>query len=199
VSVGIRESVAFGLVGPGDGTARVISRAFRAGVIAWAALLPLAPFAAVQPPPAHAWYPLGFALYDIGRFICHQRPERSFFLWAVQMPVCARCTGIYVGAALAAAMLLTGVPPDATSVARPPSAGGRWAARLRGPRGLLALAALPTVFTVLVEWTTGAPTSNVVRAVAGVPLGALVAVVVARAIESPGGAAPVGSARADVR
>jgi hypothetical protein len=198
--VGIRESVAFGLVSPGDGTARAISRAFRAGVIAWAALLPLAPFAAVQPPPAHAWYPLGFALYDIGRFICHQRPERSFFLWAVQMPVCARCTGIYVGAALAAAMMrLTDVPSDKTSVARPSSPARQWAARLRAPRVLLAVAALPTVFTVLVEWTTGTPTSNLVRAVAGAPLGALVAVVVARAIESPGGAAPVRSARADVR
>ncbi|MGL4453486.1 MAG: DUF2085 domain-containing protein [Sarcina sp.] len=30
-------------------------------------------------------------------FICHQRPERSFFIRDRQMPVCARCTGIVVG------------------------------------------------------------------------------------------------------
>lgn len=30
-------------------------------------------------------------------FICHQKPERSFFINGQQMPVCARCTGIVIG------------------------------------------------------------------------------------------------------
>ncbi|MGL4760371.1 MAG: DUF2085 domain-containing protein [Sarcina sp.] len=30
-------------------------------------------------------------------FICHQKPERSFFIKGQQMPVCARCTGIVIG------------------------------------------------------------------------------------------------------
>jgi uncharacterized membrane protein len=30
--------------------------------------------------------------------ICHQIPERSFFVFGHQLPVCARCTGIYTGA-----------------------------------------------------------------------------------------------------
>ncbi len=29
---------------------------------------------------------------------CHQRPERSFFVKGVQMPVCARCEGELIGA-----------------------------------------------------------------------------------------------------
>jgi uncharacterized membrane protein len=28
---------------------------------------------------------------------CHRKPERSFFLKGRQFPVCARCTGIYIG------------------------------------------------------------------------------------------------------
>ena len=28
---------------------------------------------------------------------CHQIPERSFFLYGYQLPLCARCTGIAIG------------------------------------------------------------------------------------------------------
>lgn len=28
---------------------------------------------------------------------CHQKPERSFFIGDYQMPVCARCTGVFAG------------------------------------------------------------------------------------------------------
>lgn len=30
-------------------------------------------------------------------FVCHQRPERSFFLWGHPLAVCARCTFFYIG------------------------------------------------------------------------------------------------------
>lgn len=30
-------------------------------------------------------------------FMCHRRPDRSFFIKGEQMPICARCTGICVG------------------------------------------------------------------------------------------------------
>ena len=30
-------------------------------------------------------------------FMCHQRPDRSFFIKGKQFPLCARCTGILVG------------------------------------------------------------------------------------------------------
>lgn len=28
---------------------------------------------------------------------CHQIPERSFFIKSYQFPICARCTGLYLG------------------------------------------------------------------------------------------------------
>lgn len=34
---------------------------------------------------------------NIARYICHQKPERSFFIKGRQFPVCARCTGFYTG------------------------------------------------------------------------------------------------------
>jgi len=33
----------------------------------------------------------------MGRSVCHQIPERSFFILNKQLPLCARCTGIYMG------------------------------------------------------------------------------------------------------
>jgi uncharacterized membrane protein len=35
--------------------------------------------------------------YLLFSFICHQKAERSYFIWGYQMPVCVRCTGIYLG------------------------------------------------------------------------------------------------------
>jgi uncharacterized membrane protein len=37
------------------------------------------------------------------RLFCHGIPERCFDLWGVPMPICARCTAIYVGLALSLA------------------------------------------------------------------------------------------------
>ena len=36
-------------------------------------------------------------VYGVGSFICHQLPERSFHIAGFQLPVCARCLGIYIG------------------------------------------------------------------------------------------------------
>ena len=40
------------------------------------------------------------AMYVAGSLICHQRPERSFHLDGAQLPVCARCSGLYAGVSL---------------------------------------------------------------------------------------------------
>jgi uncharacterized membrane protein len=45
----------------------------------------------------------------VGYAICHRIPERSFFFNGRQLPLCARCTGTFLGAVLGlAAMLLYG-------------------------------------------------------------------------------------------
>ena len=36
------------------------------------------------------------------RIFCHGIPERCLSVWGTRMPICARCTAIYIGLALAA-------------------------------------------------------------------------------------------------
>jgi uncharacterized membrane protein len=138
--------------------APLFRRAFVAATIGWAIALPLATAAAASPHPASAIYLSAMSVFVTGSVICHQIAERSFALWGHQMPVCARCTGIYTGAAVAAAL--------ASSRAK----DGRGAAARA-----LAVAAVPTIATLVFEWTTGITPSNTIRALAGVPIGAVVA------------------------
>src|SRR5438552_2016659 len=77
-----------------------LGRAFVGATVLWALALPLASFAVVQTTATHAWYAFAFGVYAIGSLVCHQLPERSFHLESVPLPVCARCTGIYAGAAI---------------------------------------------------------------------------------------------------
>ena len=45
-----------------------------------------------------AW---AFTIYRAFSYLCHQIPERSFFIAGHQFAVCARCTGLYAGFAAA--------------------------------------------------------------------------------------------------
>lgn len=148
-------------------------RAFAAAASGWALALPAAAYAASQPHAASASYAFAFGVYGLGSVVCHQLPARSFHLWGVALPVCARCTGIYMGAALAAIAWIAGPAVRDTPA--------RWA---------LVLAALPTLATLAYEWTTGVMPGHAIRAAAGFPLGASVAIVVASAL------APAGRQRA---
>jgi hypothetical protein len=121
--------------------------------------------------------------------ICHQRPERSFHLLGTQLPVCARCMGIYVGAAVMACLMSL-----RTAAARHDTAAGVRGRADAGvddgrdapvaqdsgpaPRTVLLIAALPTAATLLFEWTTGQAPGNWPRAISGAPLGAAVAWIV---------------------
>ncbi len=138
-----------------------LARALVAGSLLWTALLFAAPLAAASPDPPVSR--AGSLVYVVGGFVCHQRPERSFHMAGVPLPVCARCTGLYLSAlagALAALTFATG----STAVRR-----ARW---------LLGLAAVPTVATVAAELLGLAHPSNAARAISALPLGAAAAWVV---------------------
>jgi uncharacterized membrane protein len=145
--------------------ARRLHIAFVSAAAAWAALIVLAPFLASRAHASAAGAAVTLAVYAIGSAVCHQLPERSFHLWVAQMPVCARCTGIYVGAAIAAVLV-----PGALALHR--------------SRLILALAGLPTVATLVFEWTTGVTPSNGIRFAAGLPIGVAVAWLVRAAAEN---------------
>jgi hypothetical protein len=49
---------------------------------------------------------------------------------------------------------------------------------VRQPRALLALALLPSAVALAYEWATGDPSANWIRASAGLPIGAAVAVLI---------------------
>jgi len=137
-------------------------------------LLPIAPFAASQPSPAPFWYGLAFVVYGAGSLICHQLPARSFHTWSAPWPVCARCTGIYLGAAVVATIAL--VRSNKVRLTADPRYDAERA------RLLLVVAALPTAATLIYEWTTGITPSNAIRALAGAPLGAAVALILVAAL-----------------
>jgi hypothetical protein len=86
----------------------VLRRAFTIASTVWALMLPLAAYAASRPHASPILYGFATAVYGIGSVVCHQLSVRSFHLFAVQMPVCARCTGIYAGAAVASLVLSRG-------------------------------------------------------------------------------------------
>jgi uncharacterized membrane protein len=104
--------------------------------------------------------------YEIGKRICHQRPERSFHLDAVQMPVCARCFGLYLSGALGLAVA---------------TIGRRGLTGTAAKVGLIA-AALPIVVSVGAEYFGAGTPSNVARMLTGLPLGLVAGMVIAGAL-----------------
>lgn len=99
--------------------------------------------------------------HDAGRIVCHQLPERSFFIDGRQLPVCARCTGLY----------LSGVVGMLVWVAWRLARGRGFAAPPRAALLVVAVAAVPT----LISYVTGVAGvwdgSNATRAMLAAPLG----------------------------
>ena len=137
---------------------RALGRALSALAVAWAALILLAPWlgSGGAGRSGAAW--LSAAAYWLGSLVCHQRPDRSFHLAGAQLPVCARCAGLYVSGALGVAFAWWRGGPSG-------------AARRASWRTPLVVAALPTAVTLLVEWSWPAATSKAARAIAAVPAG----------------------------
>jgi uncharacterized membrane protein len=121
--------------------------------IAWFVFLLIAPVSAA---------PIAAAAYALGSLVCHQFPTRSFHYGAVQLPVCARCIGIYGGAAIGAVVF----------AARADRLGAA------SPRAVLLASCVPVIVTVALEWAGAWAPGNVIRALTGVVLGVAAAFVV---------------------
>lgn len=107
--------------------------------------------------------------YAVGSVVCHQIPDWSFHWSGVQFPVCARCTGLYLGGLMG----LIG-----------------WAAWTRVFRGsspidpgravrALVVAGAPTAFTLVTALVGWWDPSNAGRALIAWPLGTAAGAVVA--------------------
>ncbi len=138
-------------------------RAYLGAAVLWAAAVPAAAFAAGSAGVVPAAFAV--AVYFVGHLICHQLPARSFQLAGVPLPVCARCTGIYVGAAAVAIALAFQPSIDLGSSSRNAAAHAR---------RLLTIALVPTALTLVYEWGTGVMPAHWIRAAAGAPIGAIV-------------------------
>jgi uncharacterized membrane protein len=113
---------------------------------------------------------LGAVLFAVGGVICHQKPERSFFLDGHQFPVCARCTGLYLSAGagvmgwfgLKLLRRSTSIRLEARSVIR-----------------MLLLAGVPTALSLASGAIGLWDGSNLTRALISIPLGASAGAIVA--------------------
>ena len=132
----------------------------------WAVAVVGAPVVAVRDAPPASVVFAATVVYVVGSVVCHQLLDRSFSWAGVQLPVCARCTALYVAAPFG---LFAGLLVSARS--RSPSRPGR----RRHTRLALFVAAVPTVVTVGVELTGLAHPPDALRAVASAPLGFVVA------------------------
>jgi len=125
------------------------------GLLTAAALFWVAAIVAAPTILARGSFPLVLVVYQAGSLVCHQLPDRSFHLAGIQMPVCARCTGLYLSGALGASLAWIG---SGMTLRRVP-----W---------WLAIVAAPTAVSVALEWMGLVHPSGTWRALLGVPLGA---------------------------
>ena len=112
-------------------------------------------------------------VYAAGSLICHQLPDRSFFLDGRQLPLCARCTGLYLAGAAG------GLGWYVWKAAR------GWRRFNVPPRVALAIvigAALPTALSYFTGISGIWDGSNLTRALLAVPLGLSAGAVVAAVV-----------------
>lgn len=149
---------------------RVLGFALAFAGVVWVAALLAAPGGLAAGSALAAWF------YDACGLICHQRPERSFALGGVAMPVCARCLGLYASGALGAVVASL----DVRRLDRIPELEAGFA------RALVLVAAVPTAFTLLVEWSGMLQPGSIGRAVAAIPLGGTVGWLLVRTVHTAG-------------
>jgi uncharacterized membrane protein len=135
--------------------------------LVWAGGILAAPFFLMRGAHDNPAFRVAGIAYLLGSFLCHQDPARSFQAFGAQLPVCARCTGLYLAVPLGAAIGLV-------TTARPLE-------RSRTLRFLLVASAAPTLLTWGAEVVLGVPVPMAIRAVAAAPLAAVVGWIVTAA------------------
>ena len=126
--------------------------------LAWLGLILSAPLLRASGHEASA-----FVAYRVFAALCHQLPERSFYLDGQPLAVCARCFGIYAGFALGVVCY-----PLVRSLRRTDTPARRW----------LLLAALPTGIDFALGFTGLWANTHTSRALTGALLGAVAALYV---------------------
>jgi uncharacterized membrane protein len=138
--------------------------------VVWTAGLVAAPYAVAHRAASEFSFKAAVGVYLFSGLVCHQDPARSFHLFNVQLPVCARCAGLYFGAPLGACLALSGW------------FRGRVVTIGRHAVPWLCLAAAPTALTVGVEWMGATAVQSGARALTAAPLGALIALILCAAV-----------------
>ena len=129
----------------------------------WVVLLVASPLAFTHVEPGRMVYGAAALVYGAASWICHQRPERSFHIEGIQLPVCARCFGLYVGASWGTCVLWW-------NLWKPSGDLPRWR------RALVATGAI-AMSSFLIEWG-GVQPGNALRAATAVPCGVVIGALV---------------------
>lgn len=161
---------------------RIPAIGFAAAAAIWLLLVVVSPYLVSHSAPHSVFLRTGGVVYLAGRVLCHQRAERSFHAWGVQLPVCGRCVGLYTGAAFGSLFASwwparrhlrrrseTGEVRAATSdFGSRTGDGGVWLVRFT-------IAVIPTATSLGLEVVGVWAQTPAVRSVAAVPLGFAVA------------------------
>ncbi len=154
----------------------------------WAVLLVLVPAWRSSPAGADGGLrpAVALAVDLVAARVCHRRPDRTLQLHGQPLPVCGRCTALYLGGAAGLLLaLVAAVRPSRR--ARGPAATTRlspawWPAGLDPRAAWLALAAIPTGLTWGLEFAGVWDPGTLVRTAVALPLGATAGWLIARAL-----------------
>ena len=136
--------------------------------VVWAGWLAAAPLVAAGGAAGPSAWAAAVA-YRAGAVICHQQDERSLHLGGLRMPVCARCAGLYAGGAVGALAAAAWVAASAAPRRLP----------LGRARAVAVACGLPTLAAWAGEHLGGLPVPALARAALAIPLGGVVAAIVA--------------------
>ena len=127
-------------------------------VVAVGALLIVSLLIAAPLALSHQHNFLALMLYQTFSHVCHQMPERSFYIEGQPYAVCARCTGLYVGLAFGALLY-----PLARSLRRRDTPARAW----------LIVAAAPTIIDFALNFFGLWSNTHLSRLMTGALLGAV--------------------------